>query len=196
MDIKPIQLEPPPEQAQAGVQVASIVPLDEQPTKIPIIIPTQAYFLSGIRDFVVNLTKNLTGFSAQWAFRFQAVVDELCNNAIEHGSAVGEHIKVTLISTKNKSLEVWVEDTGTGKEKMTAQQITALYEERRQLMSTQYLGFRGRGLPKIIGEWTDEILFEDISTGGLKVKVKKYLRKEEDTVLSSGQKDPTHIVLK
>lgn len=199
MDSMPKQLEQTPEQAQAQLSPeldVSKLPLDERPTEITIVIPTQAYFMSGIRDFVVNLTKNLTGFSNQWAFRFQAVVDELCNNAIEHGSAAGERIQITMISTKNKSLEVWVQDTGTGKEKINAQQITALYQERRQVMTAQYLGFRGRGLPKIIGEWTDEIVFEDVPTGGLKVKVKKYLRKEEDTVLSSGQKDPTHIVLK
>lgn len=188
MDPTPQQFEETPEQALSGQNPLTALPLDEQPTKITIIIPTQAYFLSGIRDFVVNLTKNLTGFSSQWAYRFQAVVDELCNNAIEHGSAVGESIKVTLISAKNKSLEVWVEDTGTGREKMTAEQLTALYQERRQLVSTQYLGFRGRGLPKIVGEWTDEMLFENNPTGGIKVKVKKYLRKEEDTVLSSAPK--------
>ena len=192
------QFEQTAEQAQAELlpSEANALPLDERPTEITITIPTQAYFLSGIRDFVVNLTKNLTGFSNQWAFRFQAVVDELCNNAIEHGSVAGQQITITLISTKGKSLEVWVQDTGTGKERMTAQQLTALVQERRQIMTAQYLGFRGRGLPKIIGEWTDEIVFEDVPTGGLKVKVKKYLRKEEDTVLSSTQKDPTHIVLK
>ena len=171
------QLEQTVVQAQTEISPAEAkdIPLDERPTEIRIAIPTQAYFLSGIRDFVVNLTKNLTGFSSQWAFRFQAVVDELCNNAIEHGSKPGEFIRISLISTKNKSLEVIVEDTGSGKEKMNAQQITALLQERKQLMTAQYLGFRGRGLPKIVGEWTDELVFEDIPTGGLRVKVKKYL---------------------
>ena len=198
MDSTPKQFEETVEQAQSELSPAdmNLIPLDERPTEITITIPTQAYFMSGIRDFVVNLTKNLTGFSSQWAFRFQAVVDELCNNAIEHGSAAGQRITVTLISTKGKSLEVWVQDTGTGKEKMTAAQLTALLQERRHIMTAQYLGFRGRGLPKIVGEWTDEIVFEDVPTGGLKVKVKKYLRKEEDTVLSSAQKDSSHIVLK
>jgi anti-sigma regulatory factor (Ser/Thr protein kinase) len=195
MDSTPKQLEGTPAEALARAADPKQLPLDERPTEIYIQIPTQAYFLSGIRDFVVNLTKNLTGFSTQWAFRFQAVIDELCNNAIEHGSAAGEFIKITMISDKKKSLEIWVEDTGTGKEKMTAEQLTALYQERRQVMTAQYLGFRGRGLPKIVGEWTDEMIFEDLPTGGIRVKVKKYLRKEEDTVLSSGQKDPTHLVL-
>jgi anti-sigma regulatory factor (Ser/Thr protein kinase) len=125
MDSTPKQFEETVEQAQSELSPAdmNLIPLDERPTEITITIPTQAYFMSGIRDFVVNLTKNLTGFSSQWAFRFQAVVDELCNNAIEHGSAAGQRITVTLISTKGKSLEVWVQDAGTGKEKMTAAQL-------------------------------------------------------------------------
>lgn len=168
--------------------------VQDQVTDIEILIPTQAYFLSGIRDFVLNLTKNMTGFSQQWAFRFQAVVDELCNNAIEHGSQVGQKIKVTLVSIPNKSLEVIVEDTGTGKDKMTPEQMATLFKERKQVVQEQYLGFRGRGLPKIVGEWTDEIYFETSPLGGLKVRVKKYLRKEEDTV-SSQTNDPTHLVL-
>ncbi len=191
----PTQLEQTVVQAQTEISPAEVkdLPLDERPTEIRIAIPTQAYFLSGIRDFVVNLTKNLTGFSSQWAFRFQAVVDELCNNAIEHGSKPGEFIKVSLISTKNKSLEVIVEDTGTGKEKMNAQQLTALLQERKQMMTSQYLGFRGRGLPKIVGEWTDELVFEDLPEGGIRVKVKKYLRKEEDKVVSTQKNSTSHL---
>lgn len=167
----------------------------EVTTDIEILIPTQAYFLSGIRDFILNLTKNMTGFSERWAFRFQAVVDELCNNAIEHGSAAGQKIKVTIVSAPNKYLEVIVEDTGSGKDKMTPEQMTALFKERQQVVTDQYLGFRGRGLPKIVGEWTDEVTFEQSAMGGLKIKIKKYLRKEEDTVSSAQTNDPTHIVL-
>lgn len=170
-------------------------PAPQPVTDIQILIPTQAYFLSGIRDFVLNLTKNMTGFSQQWAFRFQAVVDELCNNAIEHGSQAGQKIRVTLISTPGKSLEVMVEDTGTGKDKMTPEQMLNLFKERKQVVQDQYLGFRGRGLPKIVGEWTDEIYFEASELGGLRVRVKKYLRKEEDAVSSATTNDPTHLVL-
>lgn len=166
----------------------------EEPIVISIELPTHAYFISGIRDFTLNMTKNLTGFSEKWAFRFQAIVDELCNNAIEHGSAVGKNIKIKFISTKGVSLEVEVEDTGTAKEKMTADQLTSLLKERKQMMTAQYMGFRGRGLPKIVGEWTDDVIFEDVVGGGIRVKIKKYLRKDEDTVSSTSAIN--HIVLK
>jgi anti-sigma regulatory factor (Ser/Thr protein kinase) len=169
--------------------------LEERPTEIKIVIPTQAYFMSGIRDFVVNLTQNMTGFPKKWAFRFQAVVDELCNNAIEHGSQAGDMIHISLISSKGEFLEVMVEDSGNGQSKMNAKQMEALLQERKQMLSgKQYMGFRGRGLPQIVGEWTDELTFEDTESGGLRIKVKKYLR-EEDKKVSSQQSDPTHLVL-
>lgn len=191
-----MELEQTATQAQTTTSTGEAAPnLMEIPLAITIILPTQAYFISGIRDFTLHMTQNLTGFSEKWAFRFQAIVDELCNNAIEHGSAPGKEIKITFVSTKGKSLEVMVEDTGTAKEKMTAQQMTELLKERKQLMSTQYMGFRGRGLPKIVGEWTDELVFEDVQTGGLRVKIKKYLRKEDDTV-SSQAAGSTHLILK
>lgn len=170
--------------------------VETKPVDIIIEIPTQAYFISGIRDFVLNLTKNMTGFSEQWAFRFQAVTDELCNNAIEHGSSTGQKIRITLISVQGEFLEVIVEDTGSAEnEKLTPEQLTALFRERRQMPADQFLGFRGRGLPKIVGEWTDEVEFTQSDLGGIKVRVKKYLRAEEDAVLSQKKDDPSHLVL-
>lgn len=190
-----IQLEQSPTQAQSQVSmVEKKTELMDEPIVVEIALPTQAYFISGIRDFTLNMTKNLTGFSEKWAFRFQAIVDELCNNAIEHGSQAGQMIKIKFTSTKNVSLEVEVQDTGTAKEKMTAAQLTELLKERKQMMTAQYLGFRGRGLPKIVAEWTDDVIFEDVAGGGMRVRIKKYLRKEEDAVSSQGTLN--HIVLK
>jgi len=152
------------------------MPTDNQPVKISITLPTNAYFLSGIRDFTLAMTKNMTGFSGQWAFRFQSVVDELCNNAIEHGSAAGEEIVITFISYPQESLEIIVEDSGTGPNKYTAVQMRDVLKEQKQKVQTQFLGLRGRGLAKIVGEWTDEIAFEDREGGGLRVRVKKYIK--------------------
>lgn len=165
----------------------------QEPVKITITLPTNAYFLSGIRDFTLTMTKNMTGFSEQWAYRFQSVVDELCNNAIEHGSAKGKEVVITFISDPDKSFEVIIEDTGTGANKYSAKQMEELLKERQVVVNSQYMGLRGRGLPKIVAEWTDELTFEDREGGGLRVHAKKYLRKEEDDV--SLKKDPTHIQL-
>lgn len=151
------------------------------PIKIAITLPTTAYFLSGIRDFTLNLTKNLTGFSEQWAYRFQSMVDELCNNAIEHGSKKGEEVKLTFISVQNESLEIVVEDTGTGPQRYTGEDMRHLLQEKRETMAhVQYMELRGRGLAQIVASWSDEIEFTNNATGGLVVRVKKYLKEVKD----------------
>ncbi len=144
-------------------------------TKITITLPTNAYFMSGIRDFTLNMIKNTTNFPEKWAFRFQSVVDELCNNAIEYGSASGSEIRIAFIHKKDDYIEIQVEDTGTGKNKITAEQLKKLFEER-SAPGYEFTGIRGRGLIKIVGEWTDELNFEDRKEGGIRITAKKFLK--------------------
>ena len=157
--------------------------IDDKPIEIKIVMPTQAYFLSGIRDFTLDMVKNMTGFSEKWSFRFQSVVDELCNNAIEHGSKVGESIHITFISEKGKSLSAIVEDTGTGPSPKKATEMSQLVKERKNINHLESSAIRGRGLPQIISNWTD--VFEDSPKGGLRVKIIKMLHAEEDKNISA-----------
>jgi len=179
---------------QAGIQQSGQQP-ETNPVRITITLPTNAYFISGIRDFTLGLIRNMTEFSEQWAFRFQSVVDELCNNAIEHGSAPGQEIKITFINHPHDSIEITVEDSGTGKNKLTAKELTALLNERRN-PGYQNVGIRGRGLSKIVAEWTDELEFTDIATGGIKVRIKKFLQDPKLKEMSNFLDSPTHLVLK
>lgn len=150
-----------------------------KPIRITIIIPTSAYFMSGLRDFTMNVVRNMTGFSEQWAFRFQSVVDELVNNAIEFGSAPGTDVKITFVSQPSKSIEIFVEDTGSGTAKKTAQEMTAYVEEHKIIDPTQITSIRGRGLSQIVSNWTDVLEFKDNESGGLTVHVAKYLDEGE-----------------
>ena len=163
-------------------------------TKITITLPTGAYFISGIRDFTLNMVKNTTNFEERWAYRFQSVIDELCNNAIEYGSAKDSEIKVTFIYKLDDYLKISVEDTGTGKNKINAAALQKLYTERRT-PGYIFTGIRGRGLVKIVGEWSDELKFEDRSEGGLKISIVKYLKdaRKKDTGIS--QQNPHSIKL-
>lgn len=156
--------------------------------KITITLPSTAYFVSGIRDFTLNLVKNTTEFSEQWAFRFQSVIDELCNNAIEYGSSPGSDVRITFNLVHGEFLEIVVEDTGTGREKLKAAQVKKMYEDRRA-PGYVFSGIRGRGLAKIVGEWTDELKFEDRPEGGLRVTVKKYMKnpRQNENSLKTGQ---------
>lgn len=166
-----------------------------KPMKITITLPTNAYFVSGIRDFTLGLIRNMTEFSEQWAFRFQSVVDELCNNAIEHGSSPGEEIKITFINNPHESIEIIVEDSGTGKSKISAIELDRLVKERTN-PSYVHTGIRGRGLSKIVSEWTDELSFLDLQGGGLQVRIKKYLKDPRlEQEMSKVLESPAHLVL-
>lgn len=164
-----------------------------QPVKITIILPTNAYFVSGIRDFTLSMIKNMTQFSQQWAYRFQSVVDELCNNAIEHGSAKGKDITVQFIQYPD-AIEIIVEDTGTAEKHITAEEMRKLIADRTQ-DGYKFEGIRGRGLSKIVHGWTDELEFSDLQNGGLRVRVKKMLKKEDDAAAQIALADPTHVTL-
>lgn len=169
--------------------------LDTKPMVITITLPTNAYFISGIRDFTLGLIRNMTEFSEQWAFRFQSVVDELCNNAIEHGSRPGENIIITFINHAHESIEITVEDSGTGKSHMKSAEISQIVKERSD-HNYVHEGLRGRGLSKIVAEWTDELKFIDKEDGGIKVQIRKFLKDpsiEQD--MKQVMDKPAHLVL-
>ncbi|MBN2306674.1 sensor histidine kinase [Candidatus Peregrinibacteria bacterium] len=151
----------------------------EAPLKITIILPTNAYFMAGIRDFTMTVTQNMTGFSQQWAYRFQSVVDELTNNAIEFGSKAGENITITFVSVKGKYIEVYVRDTGTGVKKMTAADMMQYLETHKNIDPTTITTIRGRGLSQIVANWADKVGFTDNEGGGLTAHVVKYFDANE-----------------
>lgn len=150
--------------------------LDDIEKVISISLRTDLYFNSGIRDFAVGFIQNLTGLSEKWAYRFQSIVDELCNNAIEHGSADGDSISVSFAFTTTY-VKVWVEDNGSGADSITATDLSKRLEELRVQNAdpTQNFALRGRGIVKIIESWTDEFTYEDRPEGGLKVTALKHL---------------------
>lgn len=171
-----------------------------QPIKITITLPTNAYFMSGVRDFTLSLIRNTTNFSEQWAYRFQSVVDELCNNAIEHGSSPNQEIIITFLNTPNKCIEIIVEDTGTGAVKKKAEELKKIVAERIK-PDYPFIELRGRGLAKIVAAWTDELDFKDLPGGGIQVRVKKNLdaRSAKQSAAPAAPpfqtNNPTHIVL-
>lgn len=142
--------------------------------RISVTIPCSFYFQSGVRDFTLDIVRNLTSLPDQWAFRFQTIVDELCNNAIEHGSKGEGELCLTLYVLPTQWLEVVVEDMGYAKG-VKAQRLTEIVEEKKRLADAQVQGLRGRGLGRIVAKWTDELSFHDRPTGGMMVKARKYI---------------------
>lgn len=171
--------------------------IENQETKITITLPTNAYFMSGIRDFTLNMVKNTTNFEEKWAFRFQSVIDELCNNAIEYGSSPGSDIRVSFIYKKDDYLKICVEDTGTGKNKVSAAQLQKIFNDK-SVPGYVFSGIRGRGLVKIVSAWSDELHFDDRPEGGLKITIVKFLknaRKNDEGLKQVGQSTSQTITL-
>ncbi len=165
-----------------------------QPRIISISIPTDLYFASGLRNLVESLLRHTTKLSGKWINRMQSVLDELCNNAIEHGTKPGDMFEVEFGHYPEDRFEIAVSDRGNGKNKMSPVQLEQIISAKKEELNKNPLGgLRGRGLPKIVTNWTDELFFEKSALGGVKVRaVKKYkpedLRAEGEELDSAGGK--------
>lgn len=144
--------------------------------RIMVVIASSLYFQSGIRDFTLDMGRNLTGLNDQWAHRFQTIVDEMCNNAIEHGSKPGDEIALTFHLKPGEYLEVVVEDQGSGEKSMNAAELTRLVNEKKAMKNTDIHSLRGRGLSRIVTRWTDELDFADRQPKGIRARARKYFK--------------------
>ncbi|MBI96323.1 hypothetical protein CL656_04190 [bacterium] len=161
--------------------------------EIKIEIPTKAYFMSGIRDFTLQMIKNMTDFSETWGYRFQSVVDELCNNAIEHGSNEDSYIKITFIAVPNKHIKITVEDFGKKDNPITAKEIKEKILKTKKI-NIKNLGLRGRGLAYIVSKWTDKLEIKDTENGGHIVEITKNLNDQTFQTLERSL-EPNQIII-
>lgn len=164
---------------------------------ITITLPTDTYFISGIRDMTMTLIRSLGKVPTQWAYRFQSVVDELSSNAIEHGSKNSSNILIRYIIIPEEKIEVVVEDTGGGKNAKNAKEIEEHVKKARKMDFSKAAELRGRGLAQIVASWTDELLFEDREGGGLRVRAIKSLvgiEQESDQAAFNASKTKTGFV--
>lgn len=151
------------------------MPEEQKEKIITITLPTDTYFISGIRDMTMTLVQNIAKVPTQWAYRFQSVVDELSSNAIEHGSREGSSILIRFIIIPSEKLEVIVEDVGGGTNGMKAKDIEKHVEKASKMDFSEAKELRGRGLAQIVANWTDELVFENREGGGLRVRAIKSL---------------------
>ena len=75
-------------------------------------IPSAAFYIEPVRAFVGNLAQSL-GFSRKRVADIQLVLDEICSNAVHHGSANATVGVKLCISIDAHALEILVRDTGT-----------------------------------------------------------------------------------
>ena len=80
-------------------------------TDIQLQIPSAAFYIEPVRAFVGNLAQSL-GFSRRRVADIQLVLDEVCSNAVDHGSANATAGVKLCISIDKHALEILVRDTG------------------------------------------------------------------------------------
>jgi|SRR5210317_1761485 len=158
--------------------------MKKETTKIKIEIDIKSYFETGIRDFAFNLIEKITDWNDIWKYRIQLITDELCNNAIEHGSEEHSKINIDFEYIQNEFIKISVSDFGKANSKLKAKDIINKMEEN-SLKNQSELGIRGRGLAFIIKKWCDSLEITDNQYGGITVSITKL---KENTVIETQQR--------
>ena len=130
-------------------------------------IPSAAFYIEPVRAFVGNLAQSL-GFSRKRVADIQLVLDEICSNAVHHGSA-NTTVGVKLyISIDAHTLEILVRDTGPRQ----AEERSWLTHERLSEieMDRSPSSERGHGI-FIVKSLADKHEMQLNETGGTDVRV-------------------------
>jgi len=118
--------------------------VEKKPEKVYLSFPPELKFVPAVRQMVSRIAKQ-KGYSQRDAFRIETIVDEICNNAVEHGSVdQKKNIEATVIIGKEK-IELEVVNTSD------PNKIEHLKEISNSLktLSPKHDERRGRGLALI-----------------------------------------------
>ena len=136
-------------------------------------IPSAVFYIEPVRAFIGNLAQSL-GFPRKRVTDIQLVLDEVCSNAVHHGSAnatVGVKLRIAVDA---HALEILVRDTGSG----NARQKNWLTHERLLEIeaSRSPTSERGHGI-FIAKSLSDTHEMRSNEAGGTDVRVVFYLLK-------------------
>ncbi|MCX6807774.1 MAG: ATP-binding protein [Patescibacteria group bacterium] len=134
----------------------------------------RTYSKAKIRKFVADAISKSANLDRKMHDRILSVVDELCSNALNHGSREGDEVKLAA-TIGSREIEITVDDKGTGVHPKTADEIRRIVAEKRKAGPLANKTKRGRGLPWIVTNWMDKVEFIDLLGGGIRVQVVKYL---------------------
>lgn len=116
-----------------------------------------------LRDMVFH-TARLQGFDNQKSEHMRSVVDELCTNAIEHGSQPGSEV-VLEVHSDESTIKITCQDQGLGN-KLKAEEI-----KKRVSGEVPVESNRGRGISMIVKGFVNELEIHDRQEGGIQVTV-------------------------
>ncbi len=142
-------------------------------------IPSAAFYIEPIRAFIGNLAQSL-GFPRKRVADIQLVLDEICTNAVHHGSAnatVGVKLR---IGVQANALEILVRDTGSGDAEeenwLTHERLSEIEANRSPSNESGHGIFIAKSL-------SDTHEMQSNEAGGTDVRVVFYLLKSSNTEL-------------
>ena len=142
-----------------------------------IAFPPSLDYVPSVRDFICNVA-SMRGFSEKEAYRIQTIIDEVCNNAIEHGSRKTDEPITVVCTIDDEKMDLTVEDRGADK--------SAAEGLKKAIAKVQFdtdgkvsVEKRGRGLP-IVAMLADMLEIDTRSGPGTKVHVIKFKNKERE----------------
>jgi anti-anti-sigma factor len=108
---------------------------------IELVFPSVMHFVPPVRQLVSRIAKQ-KGYSNRDTFRIEAIVDEICNNAVEHGVPGGNSTVEIAVTINPKKIEIKVVNTSD------PEKIKLLKELSRTLAAPKLVEAqkRGRGL--------------------------------------------------
>ncbi|MCG9128951.1 ATP-binding protein [Candidatus Poribacteria bacterium] len=74
-------------------------------------MPSNVCYIESVRVFIGKLSETL-GFTKKRTADIQLALDEICSNAVNHGSKSTESVVIIIVTVDKQFLEVMVRDTG------------------------------------------------------------------------------------
>ena len=136
-------------------------------------IPSTVFYIEPVRAFIGNLAQSL-GFPRKRVADIQLVLDEVCSNAVHHGSTNAADVVKLRIGVDARALEILVRDTGSGnagqKSWLTHERLLEI--EANRSPSSE----RGHGI-FIAKSLSDTYEMQSNEAGGTDVRIVFYLLK-------------------
>jgi len=131
--------------------------------QIEIKLPNNVAFICALRAFIKSLARRM-GFQSPKVEDIELVVDELCNNAMEHGSDPNSLVRI-VISIRDSALDILIRDEG----KKGSRQFLGDLPRIRRKRASPY-SERGHGI-YIVEMLSDYFCFSSNPMGGTDARV-------------------------
>lgn len=161
---------------------------DLQPLQIS--LPAHLKYSALIR----NMAKEIFGyvqFDQTWCNRLKLVVDELFMNAVRYGSTENGSTIHILFEHSHNTFRFTIEDDGTGPKAISAEELKQKVQNNQA--DTDPSKTSGRGLSMITSQWTDEMIIEPSSFGGIKIQFSKHLQNAQSQPVTRTPVQPVNI---